>query len=314
MSPFLFFLPERVRRRHNMTNENNKMLAQMVISRLKNLVPNANVELVQRPIGSDKDGVLIRFNLGSLSPELRITEAENIQDLLSCSDDDFLEWYHDILEEASNSQPEGSFLDWVNSLAGRKKEDILPYLIPRVRRAGIEDSFVREPLCYGIDVLLYIVNSDYPGYGIPLTKNMAKALGLDIPETFEYVREKRFNYFAENVVDVLRNAGMPIPDDNTMLPLIVVSFTNDGDQMPHGAGVLASKPCMEELEDRFGELIIFPSSIHEILVVPRRALGMIKSKNDLTEMVRDINSSTVKPFEQLADNVYIYHDGELSVF
>ena len=294
-----------------MTNENNKMLAQMVISRLKNLVPNANVELVQRPIGSDKDGVLIRFCLGSLSPEIRVTE--DIQDLLFCSDDDFLEWYHDILEEASSSQPESSFLDWVNSLAGRKKEDILPYLIPRVRRAGIEDSRVREPLCYGIDVLLYIVNSDYPDYGIPLTENMAKAFGLDIPETFEYVREKRFEYFAENVVDVLRNAGMPL-DDSTMLPLIVVGLTNDGDQMPNGAGVLASRPCMEELEDRFGELIIFPSSIHEILVVPSGALGTIKNRNELTEMVRDINSSTVKPFEQLADYVYYYHNGELSVF
>lgn len=292
-----------------MANENNKMLAQMVINRIENLVPNADVELVQRPIGSDKDGVLIRFNLGSLSPEIRVTE--DIQELLSRSDDDFLEWYYAVLEEASSSQPE-SFLDWVNSLVGRKKESVLPYLIPRVRRAGIEDSCVREGLCYGIDMLLYIVNSDYPDYGIPLTEGLAKELRLNVPEVFNYVREKRFEYFAENVVDVLRNAGMPI--DNEMLPLIVVGLS-DGGQMPNGAGVLASRPCMEELEDRFGELIIFPSSIHEILVVPRGALDAIKgNKNDLTEMVRDINSSTVKPFEQLADNVYLYHDGELSVF
>lgn len=295
-----------------MANENNKMMAKMVINRIKNLVPDANVELVQRPIGSDKDGVLIRFCLGSLSPEIRVTE--DIQELLSSSDDDFLEWYYDVLEEASSSQPE-SFLDWVNNLV-RKKEDILPHLVPRVRRAGIEDSCVREPLCYGIDVLLYIVNSDYPDYGIPVTESMAKELGLNIPETFNYVREKHFGYFAENVVDVLRNAGMPVLDDaiDAVLPLIVVGFASDGGQLPNGAGVLASRPCMEELEDQFGELIIFPSSIHEILVMPRGALGAIKNKNELTEMVRDINSSTVKPFEQLADNVYLYHDGELSVF
>lgn len=292
-----------------MANENNKMLAQMVISRLKNLVPDADVELVQRPIGSEKNGVLIRFNLGSLSPEIRVTE--DIQELLSSSDDDFLEWYYGILEEASNTQPEG-FLDWVNNLVGKKKEDVLPYLVPRVRRSGIEDACVRQPLCYGIDVLLYIVNSDYPDYGIPLTENMAKALRLDIPEVFTYVREKRFEYFAENVVDVLRNAGMPILDD-AMLPLIVCGLS-DGGHLPNGAGVLASRPCMKELEDRFGELIIFPSSIHEILVVPRRALGVMRNKNELTEMVRDINASTVKPFEQLADNIYIYRDGELSVF
>ena len=292
-----------------MANENNKMLAEMVINRIRNLVPDADVELVQRPIGSDKDGVLIRFCLGSLSPEIRVTS--DIQELLSSSDDDFLEWYDSILEEASSSQPK-PFLDWVNNLVGRKKESVLPYLIPRVRRAGIEDSCVTQPLCYGIDMLLYIVNSDYPGYGIPLTESLAKELGLDIPKTFNYVREKRFEYFAENVVDVLRNAGMPILDD-AVLPLIVVGLS-DGGQMPNGAGVLASRPCMEELEDRFGELIIFPSSIHEILVTPRGALEVAKGKNALTEMVRDINSSTVKPFEQLADNVYLYHDGELSVF
>ena len=169
-------------------------------------------------------------------------------------------------------------------------------------------------------MLLYIVNSDYPDYGIPLTEGLAKELRLNIPEVFNYVREKRFDYFSENVVDVLRNAGMPFLDDaidamlDAMLPLIVVGLS-DGGQMPNGAGVLASRPCMEELEDRFGELIIFPSSIHEILVTPRGALDAIKgNKNDLTEMVRDINASTVKPFEQLADNVYLYHDGELSVF
>ena len=296
-----------------MANENNKMLAQMVINRIKNLVPNADVKLVQRPIGSDKDGVLIRFDLGSLSPEIRVTS--DIQELLSSSDDDFLEWYNSILEEASNSQP-SSFLDWINSLVGKKKEDILPYLVPRVRRAGIEDSCVRESLCYGIDVLLYIVNSDYPDYGIPVTESLAKELRLNVPEVFNYVREKRFGYFAESVVDVLRNAGMPVLDDavDAILPLIVVGFASDGGQLPNGAGVLASRPCMEELEDRFGELIIFPSSIHEILVMPRGALGAIKNKNELTEMVRDINASTVKPFEQLADNVYLYHDGELSVF
>lgn len=297
-----------------MANENNKMLADTIINRIKNLVPDANVELVQRPIGSDKDGVLIRFNLGSLSPEIRVTEGvtEDIQDLLSCPDDDFLEWYYNILEEASSSQPESGFLDWVNSLAANEKEDILPYLIPRVRRAGIKDSYVREPLCYGIDVLLDIVNSDYPDYGIPLTENMAKALKLNIPDVFNYIREKRFEYFAENVVDVLRNAGIPI--DDAMLPLIVIGLASDGEQMSNGAGVLASRPCMKELEDLFGELIIFPSSIHEILVVPRRAIGKSKNKNELTEMVRDINASTVRPFEQLADNVYLYHDGELSVF
>ena len=49
-------------------------------------------------------------------------------------------------------------------------------------------------------------------------------------------------------------------------------------------------------------------------MVPRRALGVMRNKNELTEMVRDINASTVKPFEQLADNVYLYRDGELSVF
>ena len=149
-----------------------------------------------------------------------------------------------------------------------------------------------------------------------MTESLAKELRLNIPEVFNYVREKHFEYFAENVVDVLRNAGMPILDDaiDAILPLIVVGLS-DGGQMPNGAGVLASRPCMEELEDRFGELIIFPSSIHEILVVPRGALDAIKgNKSDLTEMVRDINASTVKPFEQLADNVYLYHDGELSVF
>ena len=51
------------------------------------------------------------------------------------------------------------------------------------------------------------------------------------------------------------------------------------------------------------DFFILPSSVHEVLLVPASE-GL--KKEDLTEMVREINKTEVSPNEVLSDIVYVY--------
>lgn len=74
----------------------------------------------------------------------------------------------------------------------------------------------------------------------------------------------------------------------------------------NGASTILYPNVIEDLYAKHGKLAVLPSSIHEVIIVP---LDDRMTKDDLTEMVRDINSQVVDPSEILSDHAYIY-DGE----
>lgn len=60
----------------------------------------------------------------------------------------------------------------------------------------------------------------------------------------------------------------------------------------------------EKIED---DIYILPSSVHELLIVPKK---YVVSKSQLEKMVREINESEVDPGEVLSDTVYEYCRGK----
>lgn len=60
------------------------------------------------------------------------------------------------------------------------------------------------------------------------------------------------------------------------------------------------KHIAEELDD---DLIIIPSSIHELLLLPYQSCGSLQ---ELTDLVMEVNGTQVAPEELLSDHIYIY--------
>ena len=60
-----------------------------------------------------------------------------------------------------------------------------------------------------------------------------------------------------------------------------------------------------------GDFFILPSSIHELLVVPKQD-GMELS--DLEAMVKEVNATQVAPEEKLSDHVYEYDAKEKELY
>ena len=72
----------------------------------------------------------------------------------------------------------------------------------------------------------------------------------------------------------------------------------------YGAACMMYPHIMDMVGEIMGDdFFVIPSSIHEVIIVPKRE-GLMKSSMD--EMVREINASQLKEEEVLSDHVYYY--------
>lgn len=71
----------------------------------------------------------------------------------------------------------------------------------------------------------------------------------------------------------------------------------------NGATSILDKDTMNNIVERFGEFYILPSSIHEMLIVPKKNNTDVEA---LKEMVCSVNDASVAPEERLSNNVYTY--------
>ena len=75
-----------------------------------------------------------------------------------------------------------------------------------------------------------------------------------------------------------------------------------------GASALFYPEIQEQISEKIGEgYYVLPSSLHEVIVVPESA-GF--DAGQLTDMVKDANSSVVAPKDVLSDSVYHFDMGE----
>ena len=71
----------------------------------------------------------------------------------------------------------------------------------------------------------------------------------------------------------------------------------------HGAGAIFKFDEIRRVAERIGnDLLIIPSSIHEILCIDEDAISV----EDAKAMVTEVNDSEVKPEDRLSYNVYRY--------
>ena len=73
----------------------------------------------------------------------------------------------------------------------------------------------------------------------------------------------------------------------------------------NGAGVIAYQDFMEKASERVGNssFFILPSSIHELLIIPDNGKFDLQ---ELKNMVKEVNTTTVDPADKLTDSVYHY--------
>lgn len=115
-----------------------------------------------------------------------------------------------------------------------------------------------------------------------LSKDWIKANGIDVAELFETAMENMRKDTGEPLEDFL---GMPI-------------LTNR--ERKFGAAEILDWKVRQNIYNKFGEVYLVPSSIHEWILMPAKDV----SSEDLNRMVKEVNKAKVDEREWLSDHVY----------
>ena len=162
-----------------------------------------------------------------------------------------------------------------------------------------------------------ITNRLMEGYGASVEQLHQIALdNMDTltPATFKSMTETMVDMM---LPDMMRNgmteeeareaiAGMIPPTSDEMM------YVLSNEDKLNGAAVLLNDKVMDDITEKLGQdYFILPSSVHEVLIVPKNDQMDLKT---LESMVQDVNATQVAPEERLSDHVYAYDAKEHELF
>lgn len=101
---------------------------------------------------------------------------------------------------------------------------------------------------------------------------------------------------------------LPEEDDPTMY---VLSNNNK----INGAAAITDTDFLEGIKNELdSDLVILPSSIHEVIIIPKRKVDGVNDPETLKEMIGEVNGSELQPDEILSDRPYIYSGTKVEAF
>jgi hypothetical protein len=170
---------------------------------------------------------------------------------------------------------------------------------------------------------LYMDNGHTIGT-IPINSSLYDKSGFsDINELYKQALLNSVRLFPakidtmENTIKtMLNNNNNLVPDPDALIseiendeksnnPSFYVVTNSNG---INGASVLLYPGILDNFEESSKEIIIIPSSIHEILLLPVSKKELDSHFDDITGMLRDVNRTSVTKEEFLSDNLLIYSD------
>lgn len=164
-----------------------------------------------------------------------------------------------------------------------------------------EQDFVKAPSGYdGIEKFLYVHGDT--GYTVKLNNSFLERAGVSEEDAWTHAEE---NTFSETKICTM---GQILSDlsggycEEEDVPSQMYAITNKTALL--GASAVLDVNAIREYFSGSGitKLVVLPSSIHEMLLVPAdNAPGM----DEMNEMVKSINETQVRPEERLTDRAYI---------
>lgn len=160
-------------------------------------------------------------------------------------------------------------------------------------------------------VFKFLVYQGENGIGSVLIKDHLLP-DINIPELYNIAlanTRRLFDVSVKNMNEVLFDMmhdeeGFPDEMINEMLgngPSPMYIITNK--ERTNGASTILFNDALQELSKKLNsDLIIFPSSVHELIAIADTG----KDLEELKDMVYDINENHVAPDEILSNNIYIY--------
>ena len=208
--------------------------------------------------------------------------------------------FEDILRFVkSNLCPPDEMNSIVNSI--QDKSYVLSHVRYRMVKAGTEDTYRDYPHFMWQDIPVIFCVELTPEATTNVTSGLMKSLDITYEELDDAARantSKLFENSIRSMQDVLSSfIGMPELDVSSGPVMNVI-----GSQQKNGAAaILVMQEQLEELAEKYGGVILIPSSVHEWIVIG----GGDHDAAALNQMIREVNESEVIPEDQLADHAYM---------
>jgi len=157
----------------------------------------------------------------------------------------------------------------------------------------------------------YLVKHNESGIASAIVRNSdLEKWKINIDELYELAKENTLRIFPPNLkrLDILLKEVVPddldIPEDTQLYVLTNLQGIN-------GASYLLFDEIIKKFaKEKNSNLFILPSSIHEVLLLPETQEF---NKDELANMVQDINKYVVSDMDFLSDNVYFYNLNDCNI-
>ena len=193
------------------------------------------------------------------------------------------------------------------------KENVYPQLVNTANNKELLNSVVNEPF---LDLsIIYVIRGNErkgEGYSIKMTKELFDHLKISYETLKEQAIDnlKKEHYHVESMESVIER----------MMCGISAETEEETEIEPGGMYVMSNRSGMfgaagllnKEFLKRFKEnnMYVIPSSIHELILIPdNKGIDV----EDLTNMIREVNSNCVADTDILADHPYYYDCTKMEV-
>ena len=152
-------------------------------------------------------------------------------------------------------------------------------------------------------VLVYLEKSMRAHATIKVSHKMLELWDISFEEVYHraYLNFMKEEATISSMADVMSELGY---EEIGELDINLYILTNES--RIHGATMILRESLLKELTVKFNsDLIVIPSSVHELLLVPILD-SYFFDKDMFDNMVQEVNQSQVDPVEVLSDHIYLY--------
>ena len=170
----------------------------------------------------------------------------------------------------------------------------------------------RKVLDLAVVFMIVLETDDVCEFGtIRIHKGFLNAWNITEDSLYQIAKENMVNDFTTTPLDNIINAVLE--EDTELLEEKVYLYVLTTQSKIHGAIGMLQTGLLDAFMKKYKteKLIILPSSIHEVLLVPYEK---IDTDINLHEMVQQVNATQLTKDEFLSNNVYSYDGKELKIF
>lgn len=272
----------------------------------------------------EKNNQVVRFGIGIRKEggQVRtVTSIEAYYNQYQCGNIGIEEAAEDICKVLESDT--GSLKDWNREAAdyGKVRDKVMYRLVSRKWNEALLEEIPHIPFL-DMEVIFWVMlgTNEWGQTGMLVHREICEGWPVDGQGLFAQAKENMMRMcppeiksMEEVMLGMIKNhlaeeeEILLSPDFFDKREGAVPLYVFSNRQGIYGAGAVLYPGVLKEFADSQGsDLVILPSSIHEVLLVPYEERLDFEY---LRQMVRNINGLEVPPEDQLSDEVYLYERG-----